>query len=72
MSNDDNTEKFLHRKAVGELIGVKGITLWRWERAGKFPKSFKLDNGDVRYLNSEVRAWMRDQLQAARGAQHDC
>ena len=61
-------EEFLLPKAVEAMVGMKRVTLWRREKAGKFPRSIKLDNGTKRYLASEVHAWISEQIKSARGA----
>ena len=61
-------EEFLLPKAVEAMVGMKRTTIWKREKAGKFPRSIKLDNGTKRYLASEVHAWISDQIKAARGA----
>lgn len=61
-------EEFLLPKAVEAMVGMKRTTIWKREKAGKFPRSIKLDNGTKRYLASEVHAWISDQIKAARAA----
>ena len=68
MTTENEPHKLIGAKAAGDLVGMKPITLWRWEKQGRFPKSIKLDNGRKFYLSSDVTAWISDQIKAARGA----
>lgn len=70
METGREKEEFLLPKAVEAMVGLKRGTIWKREKAGKFPRSIKLDNGTKRYLASEIRAWIHDQIKAARGVQH--
>lgn len=51
--------KVLSRDDVLELVGIGGTTLWRWERAGRFPRRRQLGPGRVGWLQSEVDAWLK-------------
>lgn len=39
--------------------GVSPLTLWREERAGRFPKRRKITAGRVGWLESEIREWVQ-------------
>ena len=39
------------------------VTIWRWEKEGKFPKHIKLGRS-IRWRESDIQAWI-DGLQAA-------
>ncbi|HEY1399958.1 MAG TPA: AlpA family phage regulatory protein [Terriglobales bacterium] len=43
---------------VLHLAGASYATLWRWERAGKFPRRKKLGVRSVGWSESEIRAWL--------------
>ena len=40
-----------------ELIPVSPMTIWRWEKAGDFPKHFQINNHNYWRL-SEVLNWI--------------
>jgi predicted DNA-binding transcriptional regulator AlpA len=46
------------RPEVLERIGVTAITLWQWQRAGKFPTSREINNKTA-WLEDEINEWMR-------------
>lgn len=43
---------------VLDLVGVSHQTIWRWERAGKFPKRFALGPNSVGWDEREVLEWL--------------
>jgi prophage regulatory protein len=51
-------DKFLHRKEVEDITGLKDPTLWREEKAGRFPKRRKITARRVGWLYSEVKEWV--------------
>ena len=51
-------DRFLRRKEVEEITSVKDPTMWREERAGRFPKRRKLTARTVGWRASEVNEWM--------------
>ena len=38
-------------------IGVSDATIWRWERAGKFPQRLQLGANSVGWFSDEVDEW---------------
>ena len=37
--------------------GVSAMTVWRWERAGVFPRRVRIGSNTVAWPESEVTAW---------------
>ncbi len=52
-----NGERFLREKEVCHMIGVSRSTIWRWEKAGKFPSRHLLYGSIAIWKYSEVAAW---------------
>ena len=54
--------KILSPKQVTELTGLSRVTIWRYERAGHFPKRLKLgppnSMGRVGYRSDEIYEWI--------------
>jgi predicted DNA-binding transcriptional regulator AlpA len=49
--------RLLSRAEVIELTGVSGVTLWTWQRQGKFPRSRNL-NGKAVWLSAEIETFL--------------
>ena len=56
--------KFLRRREVLKRAGFSNTTLWREERAGRFPRRHALSPGLVGWLESEVEAWIAERAAA--------
>ena len=56
---EGSSNRLLSRAEVIELTGVSGVTLWSWQRAGKFPRSRNLNSKAV-WLSSEVEAFLNN------------
>jgi predicted DNA-binding transcriptional regulator AlpA len=39
---------------------LSSVTLWRWEKIGKFPKPIKISARRIAYRREEFEAWLRD------------
>lgn len=46
------------RKRLGGENAPSAVTIWRWERAGQFPKRKKIGPNTVAWIVEEVDAWM--------------
>lgn len=49
----------MRKKEVKQATKLSDVTIWRLERAGKFPKRRKLSANAVGWLRSEVLEWMQ-------------
>jgi len=58
-----STDRFIGDAEQEEITDLSRTTRWRLERAGKFPKTYKISANRSARLLSEVHAWM----QARRG-----
>ena len=50
--------KIIREPALRERVPVHPTTLWRWERAGRFPRRLKLGPAAVGWFEDEVEAWL--------------
>lgn len=48
---------------VQPQVQLSRVTIWRWEKEGRFPKHIKLGRS-IRWRESDIQAWI-DNLQAA-------
>jgi prophage regulatory protein len=54
-----NHQTILRLPAVTARVGVSSTSIWRWYRAGRFPKPRRLGAGSVGWLASEVDEWIQ-------------
>ena len=61
----------LNKSEVTQITGVSPVTLWRWCRAGIFPKPVQLgpSGGRMGWRRSDVEAWAAGLATA--GGNHD-
>jgi len=52
-------------------ITVSKITLWRWERANRFPKRVTISRQRVAWIESEVDAFVASRIAARKTAERD-
>jgi prophage regulatory protein len=50
--------KFLRRSEVCDRTGLSYPTIWRYERAGKFPARRELGPNSVGWIEKEVEHWI--------------
>lgn len=50
--------KILRIKEVIEIVKISRVTIWRFERVGKFPGRVKLGANSVGWLEDEVLEWI--------------
>jgi predicted DNA-binding transcriptional regulator AlpA len=55
-----NDEQLLTRRLLRKVVPVSDMTIWRWERDGRFPRHL-IVNGRNYWLLSEVRTWLANQ-----------
>ncbi|MFI0472928.1 helix-turn-helix transcriptional regulator [Halomonas sp. HMF6819] len=60
--------QLLSMKAVSEKVGYSESKLYALIREGKFPAGRKLSTGGVRWLNTEVDAWIMQAFEQAPAA----
>lgn len=53
------------QKTLLQKVQLSDTTIWRLEKAGKFPKRRQLSPGRVGWLASEVDAWIESRETAA-------
>lgn len=58
----------IRQPEVLRIAGVDRVTLWRWEKAGTFPKRFQLGANSVGWDRAEVEAWREAKRTASRDA----
>lgn len=56
---DNFPERILRTKEITEITGLSRSTIWRMEKAGKFPKRVRISETGVGWRWSEVSNWMK-------------
>lgn len=51
-------DRMLRLPEVLAAVGVSSVTLWRWERAGRFPRRRRIGPNAVAWRASEVKEWI--------------
>lgn len=59
-----NTDRYLTRAEVEQRVGLKRSAIYAMVARGDFPAPFKLGAKSVRWLESEVAAWMASRPRA--------
>ena len=53
-------DKILRKPEVIATVGLSGPTIWRLERAGKFPKRIQLGGNSVGWTESSIFEWIEN------------
>ena len=53
-------DRILRLPQVLELTGLSRISIWRMQKAGRFPKCFRLGDRAVGWKQSEIEVWMEN------------
>ena len=48
----------IDKKKVSRLVSLSCTTIWRMEKAGKFPKRLKVGPNRVAWLLSDINSWV--------------
>lgn len=51
-------DRILRKPETQHKVGLSDPTIYRLERAGKFPKRIQLGGNSVGWFESEIDAWM--------------
>ena len=63
MDEQITSNRLLTLNQVQPQVQLSRVTIWRWEKEGKFPKHIKLGRS-IRWRESDIQAWING-LQAA-------
>lgn len=51
-------DQLLRVPEVSQITSLSRVSIWRYEKQGKFPQRRKIGPNRVGWLESEVRSWM--------------
>lgn len=60
-------EGILRPKDVETVTGLSRVTLWREEKAGRFPARVQLTRNRVGWVGSEIREWIDSRPRVVKG-----
>jgi prophage regulatory protein len=60
------TPRMLRFEEVRSRVALSRTTVWRLERAGKFPKRRQLSENSVGWIEAEVDGWVKCRLAAGK------
>ncbi len=68
-ARNDEPVEFIRLPEVIKLVGYKTSKIYEMAKTGEFPKQVRLGGRSVAWVKSEVIAWNRAQVEAARADQ---
>jgi prophage regulatory protein len=56
-------QRIIRKPELFARVGLSDATIWRLEKAGKFPRRVKLGGNSVGWLSDEFEAWLSARLE---------
>ncbi len=61
MNFSEETEpRVIRNRELLKIVGLSAPTIWRMERAGRFPRRIQLGGNSVGWLSSEIETWLAE------------
>lgn len=60
-----NKKRIIRKPELKKMIGLSDVTIWRLEKAGRFPRRLLIGGAAVGWLENEIEDWL-DQKAAER------
>lgn len=57
--NTEKQDRIIRKAELLSIIPLSHVTIWRMEKAGKFPKRVQIGGNAVGWLASEVNQWIK-------------
>jgi prophage regulatory protein len=58
--------KIIRKRAVEEQTGLSGTTIWREEKAGRFPVRIQITANSVGWYQDEITAWVHERIRGSK------
>jgi prophage regulatory protein len=55
-----NPTRLLRKRAVCDRVQLSSTTIWRLQRAGRFPKSIRISAGAVAWREADIERWIAE------------
>jgi len=55
-----NGSRVIRKPELQKIIGLSDVTIWRMEKAGKFPKRISLGANSVGWFENDIEDWFAD------------
>ena len=65
MQTAEAGRKIIRKRTVEELTGLSSTTIWREERAGRFPKRVQITANAVGWFQDEVATWVHQRIRGS-------
>ena len=62
----DKEKRIIRKPELFSKVGLSDATIWREEKAGRFPKRIRLGGMSVGWFSDEIEKWFQEKA-AARG-----
>lgn len=56
-------QRIIRKPELFARVGLSDATIWRMEKAGKFPRRVQLGGKSVGWLSGEFDAWLNSRLE---------
>jgi len=53
-----NNERLIRKPELFSRVGLSDATIWRMEKAGRFPQRVQIGGNSVGWLSSEIDDWL--------------
>ena len=60
----ETRERLIRKPELLLMIGLSDSSIWRMEKAGKFPGRIQLGGNSVAWFESEILEWLKDKAAA--------
>lgn len=57
-------DRIMRKRELLRVVGLSDPTIWRMERAGRFPKRIHLGSNSVGWYESEILAWQEQKKES--------